>query len=486
MENELFYLDEFIVNKNKEKKDKKEKVIILSFNEKMQDFNIICEDIETHFKSVWQSENNGSEASDKLLETQKRAIMGHSTEVKYFKSKIEDYLKNNNLINEWYPEYYDDLVSAIFNELWGFSILYQWITKYDDSSSAKIIGSRVYFMIDGALKLQEQRLSEGRLVQLKKALLLNTPEIRLGAVKYAQVYLVDGTRVTIYDTGLAKEPTIVFRKYIVPLFTFEEQASRGTIPYEVIPMFKSMIEIGYNINFIGPVRSAKTTMLETWQSYEDPNLEGIMVETDPEIPMHKLMPNAPIIQLVADGEDLKRITKMLMRGDADYLIMAEARDATAVRIAVEVANKGTKRVKSTYHTSDPTDFPYDAASLIVSEFGGDLFTTTTKVAKSYHYLFEMTYLRNRGKKRMKSMIEIRCDNTTGEISFHRIIKYNPLKDNWQFKYDIGKDKEDIALYESPKAFETFKRELKKLEELSPMEGNHVIKPIYGKILRGSI
>ena len=51
-----------------------------------------------------------------------------------------------------------------------------------------------------------------------------------------------------------------------------------------------------------------------------------MVETDPEIPLHKMMPNAPIVQIIADNDKLKSVTKNLLRSDSDYVIMAEARE----------------------------------------------------------------------------------------------------------------------------------------------------------------
>lgn len=134
------------------------------------------------------------------------------------------------------------------------------------------------------MQLQEQKISKDRFQQLRKALLLRNPEIHLSN-KYAEVYMLDGTRITIFED--AKEPTIIFRKYIVEKLDFEEQAKLGTIPIEIIPMLKAKVMIGYNINFIGPVRSGKTTFLKTWQSYEDKTLEGVMVETDPEIPIEK-------------------------------------------------------------------------------------------------------------------------------------------------------------------------------------------------------
>jgi hypothetical protein len=105
----------------------------------------------------------------------------------------------------------------------------------------------------------------------------------------------------------AGQEAIIFRRYVVPSLSFQEQARRGTVPEEAIPLFETMVRLGFNVAFVGAVRTAKTTFLSTWQALEDPVLEGVMVETDPEIPMDKLLPGAPILQLLADGEELQKI-----------------------------------------------------------------------------------------------------------------------------------------------------------------------------------
>ncbi|MFE5324639.1 ATPase, T2SS/T4P/T4SS family [Paenibacillus sp. NPDC056579] len=448
---------------------------------KMERFFELCRAVQIHFNQEWkETEGHKVEESDKLLLYQKKAIIGYTQEVNYFKGKISDFLKRNNLMHEWKPHWYSDLVTAIFQENWGFCGVDEWKNN-PESSSCKIIGERIYFLIDGKQVLQEQTISKDRLQQLITALLLPTPEKRMED-NHEEVYMLDGTRIKIFADGLAKETSIVFRKYVVKQFTFEAQAKRKTIPNEMTTMLKAMVDIGFNVNFIGAVRSGKTTFLTTWQSYEDDSLEGIQIETDPEIPLHVIMPKAPIIQLVADGDELKSIMKEIMRADGDYLIMAEARDGVALKIGVQSANKGTRRVKSTFHSSSAADFCYDAATEIVQEFGGDVWAYTVKVAKSYHYLFEFTQLKKKDQKRLKGIHEIRFNPSTLQITTHQICKYDPLRDNWTFKYDIGEDKIEIGQFENVEALERFQRELRKLSDSFPMEGEHVTEMPYFKFL----
>jgi len=312
-----------------------------------------------------------------------------------------------------------------------------------------------------------QRICSDRRKQLIKALLLNTPKKRSGD-SYQEVYMLDGSRITIFSGDLVKpeQEILVFRKFYIKEYTFEKQAELGTIPEDSITLFKSMIQIGYNVAFAGAVRTAKTTFLSTWQSYEDPTLEGVMVETDPEIPLHCLIPTAPVIQLVADGEDLEKLTKSILRSDADYIIMAEARDGVALNIAVKAANKGTRRVKITFHTTDVKDFCYDVADEILRVYGGSLFSTMLKVAKSFQYVFQFIQLQDKSKKRLKAIYNLRHENS--RITIHQICKYDMHTDSWKWKYDVGNESKVIGDEENPEMFQIFCKELKSLSEKYPL------------------
>ncbi len=406
------------------------------------------------------------------LERQKKAIIGYEKEVMYFKKKIKQYLDKNNIKNIQIPSWYPNLVEGIFQENWGVAGISEWIcgekSYLKQSSSAKIIGDRIYFMINGQLVLQPQKISSVRRNQLRNALLLKTPEKRMDR-DYHEVYMLDGTRITIYGKGKTKEgqDSIVFRKFFVRDYSFERQVALNTIPKESVPLFKAMIELGFNVAFTGAVRTAKTTFLTTWQSYENPLLEGVCIETDPEIPFHEIMPSAPILQLVADGEELKKIVKIIMRSDADYIVLGEARDGVALNTAVKIANKGTRRVKMTYHTSDIVDFCYDVADEIIKIYGGSLYSTILKVAKSFQFVFQFIQLNDKSKKRLNSIYEIQhCPNKG--IIMHRICKYRPHLDDWEWSSGIADSTMEFAQLESVQKADEFYNILKDLENIRPI------------------
>lgn len=437
------------------------------------EFQALCEDIQQYIQKKYDDD------SEDMLQIQKKAILGYEKEVNYYINLIKQYIAENHKEQVRYPDWYDSLSNAVFHERWGFAGLYQWIGM-DKSSSCKIIGDRIYYLINGSQKLQKQKIHSERRKQLKKALLLGTPEKRIND-KFHEIYMADGTRIEIFNK--AKEDSLVFRKYVVNTFTFEEQAKLKTIDENMIPLLESMVKCGFNVAFTGPVRTGKTTFLTTYQSYEDPTLEGVMVETDPEIPLHKIMPSAPIIQLLADDDELEEVVKPMMRSDGDYLIMGEARDGKALNVAVEITKKGTRRVKLSYHTGNPTNFCFDVAQMITKSIGGDVWANMIQVSEGFHYVFafqQMAY--DKSIKKLKGIYEIRFEPSTLHISTHQICKYNPLKDEWTYKYDIGERIEEIGYEEDPIAFENFKSHLKALAQQKPMKENHVKVSPYSRLM----
>ena len=409
------------------------------------------------------------------LDTQKRAIIGYEADVNVYIRAISDVLDAQALRGAFVvPPWYENEEDAIFQEVWGRAGMAQWWREpYTNSPSAKIIGDEVFFLIDGQMKRMPQRIERHRREQLVRAFLLLTPEERLDR-DFHEIYLLDGTRVTVFKGGMAKRDrdTIIFRRYIVPEYTLEEQAARGTIPEAAIPMLKAMVRTGYNVVFCGSVRSAKTTFLSTWQRLEDPTLEGVMVETDPEIPLHRLMPGAPVVQLICDGERLTAVSKNLLRSDADYFIIAEARDGVALDTAVRIARRGQGRLKMTFHARDPLSFPEDAAVEIVRSVGGEVHETAMRVAGSFDYLFHFASVRQTGEKKLRGIYEV--GQTAEEPGLYtpeeqargwyvrEICRYDFAGRGWRWTGHISDNKRERGVESDMAAFAEFEQELEAL------------------------
>jgi hypothetical protein len=101
-----FDLEEYIYSVTGEKREE----ILNITRDELTRFKILCDTIFSYFHTGWERE--GLEMS--TLIRQRNAILGKELEVKYFKDNIEDYLKRNNKLMEWYPNWYKDIVDAIY------------------------------------------------------------------------------------------------------------------------------------------------------------------------------------------------------------------------------------------------------------------------------------------------------------------------------------------------------------------------------------
>lgn len=452
---EKFYLDHFL---SEEVRDREESFF---------SFETLCKLVNLEFQQEWEEENKDIQ---RMLSIQKNAIIGFDKEVGFFKNKIKYFIKKHHAGETTYPSWYKSLEEAIYHENWGLAGIAEWFSEeYRESSSCKVIGDRIYFQEQGKMALKPQKISQERREQLIRAFLLITPEERLDK-DFHELYTLDGTRITVFqgESVKAGQDVIIFRRYIIPNYTFEEQARRGTIPWNCIPFLKEMVKLGYSVAATGAMKSGKTSFLATLQSYEDESLEGVMLETDPEISLHKLMPKAPIVQILAKDDKLKTITKHLLRSDADYLIMAEARDGVALDTVLRIASKGTRRLKITFHERNPMNFPYDVAAEVLLSLGGDMELIARRAADSFDYIFHFVQLKDKSQKRLKGIYEMHFDKITDQIIITPICAYNYQTDNWVWRSFISRDKAIAGIEENQESFNQFSNLLKKLAEENPM------------------
>ncbi len=447
-----------------------------------EDFYKLCKIVGEHFDREW--EEAGEWEKEERLEREKKAIMGYQEEIEYYKERIEALLEVlSRWKNVYFPPWYGKLSEGVFAELYGLAGLEPWAygrtEAYKNSSSAKLIGDRLYCLIEGKSELQPQRISADRREQLKRALLMATPKERIEA-GFHEVYLRNGIRITIYSGDRTKEgeDIMVFRKYLLRELTFEKLADLGTIPADAVEFFKVMVRIGFNVLFTGQVRSGKTTFMQVWQRYEDSSLEGLAIATDPETPWHLIMPEAPIMQLVAESEDLDYLYRFLLRGDCDYILLEEMRDASAFKTALDITSAGTARSKATIHSGDPQDIPFKMAASVVGRYGGSFKGIISQVFRNFNYVMEFCQVpESKDMKRLMSISEYRYDVSCDRVSIHYICKFDVENGRWLWKYDIGKDKEKMGkLY--PEEFKRMNSMLKMLEERNPLMENTVIYPRY--------
>lgn len=477
-----YYLDEYVSGYINKYRIEQEIQGDSDSNRAMNTFSQVCEKVLDIFKRDELSSD--STVGDKeSLKRQKRAIQGYRKEVSYYKDRIKEILDNNNLNDTQYPVWYSSLVDAIFNENWGLAGIAPWVENQDKvfvkSTSAKIIGENIFFDIGGTMVIQPQKFTADRLDQLKRALLIDEAGKKV-TDDYSDVLLLDGTRVTIYGEHKTKKgrSAVIFRKYILNEFTFENQAELGTIPEYAVDFFKLKVQLGFNVVFLGGTNTGKSTFYETYQRYEKPHLQGIQIETDPEVDLAHLMPNSPVIELIADDNDILNVMKPILRSDPEYITVGEARTGAPLYLANKVASKGARRVKVTYHSLNGLSACEQMAEEIQEVVGGKLSNHMRKIARNFDYFVELFYYNNdKSKKRLKAIYEVCYDEINHQIGIHILCKFNLSTGVLEWVNRFGDDKYEIGLHESEELTIKFKKMIEEFSTKYPYKGQASFYPI---------
>ena len=118
---------------------------------KQTTFADACRWVRNVMESRWRAADDGEKS--RLLEREKRAIMGYEEEIASYKDMIREILKDAGLGAIDVPDWYCSAEDGIFAELYGLAGLSPWVydetEAYRRSSSAKLIGNRLYCLIVG-------------------------------------------------------------------------------------------------------------------------------------------------------------------------------------------------------------------------------------------------------------------------------------------------------------------------------------------------
>lgn len=441
-------------------------------------FRHLCSQVKRYVDDIITAEHA---ESDYGTEVQRNALMGKPDAVRYFTGMVNKYLHEHVHEGVEYPSCHTSLVEAVYHEVWGYSVLASWFVD-KECQSAKVIGERVYYLINGRQKMQNFTIPKERREQLINALLLNTPQ-KTRNTPYVEMNLLTGERITLFNRNVTAQgqDVIVLRKYTVQRYTWEEMAKRGTVDPASLPLMKSFCTVGFNVLFTGPVRSGKTTMLETWQAYEDATLEGVSIEATDEIKFHRLMPGSPIMSLLSNEEDISDVIRPVLRSDADYLVLAEARTGAEFDLMIRLANKGTNRCKTTMHSTHVRELVYDIADEVLTVRPNAKYETLLfKVASAYHYVVQLASEYNdKAQKRLMGIYEICPDRQNNTISMWKICAYDTASGTWKWSFHVGEDKRELARTENYPDFLTFLDELKKMEGRSPLAQEDARIAVYG-------
>jgi pilus assembly protein CpaF len=431
-QNKIFDINDYIqqnrVFKEKNERDKKNY---------STDFYSVLDIVKKHFENKLSDDSKSDEEKKKIQNLEHNAILGDLEAEKIITSEIEHFLRSSNLLGVKYPTVFENLQQAIFHELYRFGIFYKW-ENYPDSVSAEIIGKEIWFKIDGEFVKQEEELrDEDHINEIIRAIQMGNKRLKINESNpEAEVELKDGTRLKIVIPPASYLPTIVFRRFIVKNFSFNEQTKRNTIAKEDTTFFNNLANSYLNTVIAGHVESGKSTLLKTFFGARDPKKVAILIESSPESFLKRDFPNRLVHEFYVINSDIKNVIRTVLRVDHDYLIVQEVRGIEAEG-AIGATERGKRGLLMTYHITDPERTPEQLAQHIVDEYPNRrLINEIRRISKALDIGITMeTFEGNR--KKLTSLYEICYDNKEDKAWINYLIKYVPDEDYWMYNPNVS-------------------------------------------------
>lgn len=463
MINKVFDINEYIHNHrvNEEIKEEKKK--------QTEGINDISELIKEHFEKLYTSESLSDEEKYKRQEIEHNAILGDINSERILIPEINSFLRDNNLQGITYPGFFDSLAHAIYHEIYGFGVFYKW-NQYPESPSAKIIGKEIWFKIDGVFEKQKEELrDDDHIYEIFRALEVANRGFKINESNpRAEIEMKNGTRVTLSIPPASMLPTIVFRRFIVRNFSFDEQARRGTIAKEDVPLFNVMANLYLNTVIAGQVESGKSTILKTFYGARDPKQVAILIETSPETYLKRDFPERLVHDFYTKNGDIEDTIRHALRVDHNYLIFQEVRGIEAEG-AIKATERGTTGLLMSYHITDPTSTPEQLAGHIIDEFPNRRLSNEIRRISKYLDIGITMETFEGNKKKVTSIYEICYEKKEDRAYINYLMKYDEKHDRWEYNDEISEGLKQKIYKCSEMRADEFIKHLKKQALRNPLK-----------------
>ncbi len=439
---------------------------------KKKEFKDICKTIKSDLDSVIDigigDKNNNK--NNEWLDRQHNAIIGDKTAIHYFIEEIQKSLRKLNITSEDFPHYHKSLAEAIFHEIWGVSILAKW-EMYPGSEACAIRGTELWIDIDGTFVQQQEKFEDIAVVnRIKRAFVIRREDSVINRENpELEIQREDGSRITMIEPPRSEDEYIMLRRFIINKFSLDEQASKGTIPFEDIEIYRALSRTMCNMIIAGRVRSAKSTFMKTLIGERSKKYVGAVLEKHFELALRKHFPDRLIWEIQAKEGDLHNAIPRLLRLEHDYIVIGEIRSLEIEGYLIST-ERGERGSLATYHLTEEDRVVEQLTRHTLDEFPTRRFDIELeRVATNIDIIVTMGTDRERKLKRVVGVTEIIWNTETNTHEIVPVIRYSTLQNKYYYNSNISKRLLYLMAKENLQETKILLSLLKKREKSSPME-----------------
>lgn len=331
---------------------------------------------------------------------------------------------------------YGTLAEALFAEVIGMNVLELVLRDREGLEEVQVVGTRIFEVRDGQAVPSPYRFQEiSHVERIQQNLVLFNNDRINPRKRWAEVVLLDGSRVTMTGFGFTAQPTLTIRFYTVKRFDLETLCGPAyrTIDEYVRRLLLAIVRSRFNMVVIGPTNTGKTHLIKALIAAMPDEERIVTIETRHELMLARDFPDKNVVEYEAEEDDAahgpRQAFKLALRQSPQRICHAEIRDEDA-NIYVRACTRGHEGSITSVHVSSLEDVPDAIADMCLLDGRG---MNPVRLARRIAEHVTQVGLEMRivgGVRRLVRIGEYYLEN--GDIKIRDIVRYDESEDAWRF------------------------------------------------------
>ncbi len=366
-----------------------------------------------------------------------RAVIGFPQERAEMLAVISDWIIKKRLQHLSFGHLpYATLAEALFAEVIGLNVLELVLRNREGLEEVQVVGTRIFEVRDGKAAASPYRFQElSHVERIQQNLVLFNNDRINPRKRWAEVLLLDGSRVTLTGFGFTAQPTLTIRLYTVKRFSLETlcRPEYRTMDDRVRELLLVIVRSRFNMVVIGATNTGKTHLIKALISAMPDEERIVTIESRFELMLARDFPDKNVVEYESDEDDPlhgpRQAFKLALRQSPQRICHAEIRDEDA-NIYVRACTRGHEGSITSVHANGLEDVPDTITDMCMLDGRGmNPITMIRRITEHVtHIGFEMRMID--GMRKLVRVGEFEWHN--GEIKIRDLVRYEESSGQWTF------------------------------------------------------
>lgn len=366
-----------------------------------------------------------------------RAVIGFPQERAEMLAVISDWLIKKRLQHtdvRGLP--YASLAEALFAEVIGMNMLELVLRSREGLEEVQVVGTRIFEVRDGRAVPSPYRFQEiAQVERIQQNLVLFNNDRINPRKRWAEVLLLDGSRVTMTGFGFTSQPTLTIRFYTVRRFDLRTlcRPEYGTMDEMVRELLLAVVRSRFNLVVIGATNTGKTHLIKALIAAMPDEERIVTIETRHELMLARDFPEKNVVEYEAEEDEplhgSRQAFKLALRQSPQRICHAEIRDEDA-NVYVRACTRGHEGSLTTVHANSLEDVPDAITDMCMLDGRG---MNPARLARRIAEHVTQIGLEMRlvgGQRKLVRIGEFAWEN--GKIVIRDLVRYDEQAGRWTF------------------------------------------------------